>query len=46
MAMDKYTMRLVFGKRKNGKITGQICLCMPDAQQSYVAGYFSATLAK
>jgi len=44
MAMDKYTMRLVFGKRKNGKITGQIYLCMPDTQKSYVAGHFTAAL--
>jgi hypothetical protein len=44
MAMGKYAMRLQFGKRKNGKITGQIYLCMPDAQKSYVAGYFTAAL--
>lgn len=44
MVMGKYTMRLQFGKRKNGKITGKIYLCMPDAQKSYVAGHFTAAL--
>ena len=39
----KATMRLTFGKRKNGQLPGQIYLCIDDGQKTLVAGSFVAT---
>jgi hypothetical protein len=41
-----YTLRLLFGRSKQGKLPGQVYLCMPDAQKSFVAGTFIATFNK
>ena len=38
--VNGYAMRLEFGKAKDGKLPGQIYLCLPDADKSYVAGTF------
>jgi hypothetical protein len=46
MFMDRYTMRLAFGKAQNGKVPGRIYLCTPDAAKSYVAGTFTATVGR
>ena len=42
--LDKITMRLTFGKAVNGKIPGQIYLCAPDKNKSWVAGTFTAVI--
>jgi hypothetical protein len=35
-----YAMKLEFGAAADGKVPGKIYLCVPDAEQSYVAGNF------
>jgi hypothetical protein len=40
----KATMRLTFGKRKDGRLPGQIYLCIDDGQKTYVAGAFDADI--
>ena len=40
----KATMRLTFGKRKDGKLPGQIYFCVDDKQKTWVAGSFEAVL--
>jgi uncharacterized protein (TIGR03067 family) len=42
--LPKATMRLAFGKRKDGKLPGQIYLCVDDKQKTYVVGSFEAVL--
>lgn len=37
-------MKLTFGQRKDGLLPGYILLRMPDAQKSYLEGYFYARL--
>ena len=39
-----YIIRLKFGQAKNGRLPGQIYLCLPDLKQSFVAGTFDAIL--
>ena len=39
-----YTMRMEFGKEKDGDIPGKIYLCFPDDRKSWIAGSFSLTL--
>ena len=39
-----YVIRLKFGQAKNGRLPGQIYLCLPDMKQSFVAGTFEAIL--
>jgi hypothetical protein len=41
MFMEKYAMKLEFGKPEGGKLPGKIHLCLPDKDQSYLAGAFS-----
>jgi len=36
-----YTMRLEFGKEKDGSIPGKLYLCLPDQKKSWIAGSFS-----
>lgn len=42
--LNKIALRLTFGKAVNGKIPGQIYLCAPDKNKSWVAGTFTAVL--
>lgn len=35
-------IKLRFGTMRNGRLPGQIYLCMPDMRQSFVAGTFEA----
>jgi hypothetical protein len=37
-----YVIKLKFGQMKNGRLPGQIYLCLPDMKQSFVAGTFEA----
>lgn len=39
-----YVIRLHFGQVKNGRLPGEIYLCLPDLKQSFVAGTFNAVL--
>ncbi len=41
-----YVMRLEFGTIEDGKLPGKIYICLPDAEQSFVAGTFKAELPK
>jgi hypothetical protein len=45
MFMDKYAMKLEFGKAADDKLPGKIYLCAPDAAKSVVAGTFIAEVA-
>jgi DNA-directed RNA polymerase subunit RPC12/RpoP len=38
-----YLLKLEFGDKDNGNVPGGIYLCLPDAEQSFVAGTFVAT---
>ncbi len=40
--MDKYSMRLEFGKTVKKKIPGKIYLCLPDDAKSFIVGTFEA----
>jgi hypothetical protein len=40
--LDGYAMRLKFGTAQNGKLPGQIYVCLPDPEKSFVAGSFEA----
>jgi tetratricopeptide (TPR) repeat protein len=42
--MKGYTMRLEFGKRENGTLPGKIFLSLPDKDQSFVNGAFTAEI--
>ncbi len=42
--MKDYVMRLEFGAKKEGKLSGKIYLCLPDDQKSIIAGHFSAII--
>src|SRR5207244_2778371 len=42
MYMDRYALKLEFGKADNGKLPGKIYLCVGDAASSYVIGSFVA----
>ena len=42
--MKDYVMRLEFGAKKEGKLSGGIYLCLPDDQKSIIAGHFSAII--
>jgi hypothetical protein len=39
-----YVIRLKFDKARNGRLPGQIYLCLPDMKQSFVAGTFEAII--
>lgn len=39
---DGYALTLEIGKNTGGKVPGKIVLCLPDAEQSYLAGAFEA----
>ena len=41
-----YALKLAFGQAANGRLPGQIYLCLPDEARSAVAGTFDATLRK
>jgi len=41
-----YALRLEFGALAGSKLPGKIYLCLPDDQQSYVAGNFTAEIIK
>lgn len=41
-----YALKLVFGEATNGRMPGSIYLCLPDKQQSFVAGTFDAEIRK
>jgi hypothetical protein len=45
MFMEKYAMKLEFGKEADEKLPGKIYLCMPDEAKSFVAGTFVAEVA-
>jgi hypothetical protein len=45
MFMDKYAMKLEFGKEADDKLPGKIYLCAPDAAKSFLAGTFTAEVA-
>lgn len=36
-----YTMRLEFGKEKDGSVPGKLYLCLPDRKKSWIAGSFA-----
>lgn len=42
--LKDYIMRLVFGKRENGRLPGKISLSLPDKDQSFVNGSFFAEI--
>ena len=39
-----YVIRLQFGQVRNGRLPGDIYLCLPDLKQSFVAGTFDAII--
>lgn len=39
-----YVIRIKFGQVRNGRLPGEIYLCLPDMKQSFVAGTFNAIL--
>lgn len=41
-----YALKLTFGQPANGRLPGQIYLCLPDETKSVLAGAFDATLRK
>lgn len=41
---SNYLLRLEFGRAKEGKMSGEIYLALPDENQSYVAGTFMAEI--
>jgi hypothetical protein len=41
-----YAMKLEFGDLADGQVTGKIFLCVPDTEQSFVAGDFSVGPAR
>ena len=41
-----YALRVAFGEVGNGRIPGQIFICLPDESKSFVAGSFDAELRK
>jgi hypothetical protein len=43
---EGYAMRLAFGQAANGRMPGQIYICLPDDAKSFVAGRFEAELRK
>jgi hypothetical protein len=45
MHMGKYALRLKLGKPKDGKVRGQIYLCLPDEARSFIAGSFALDAA-
>jgi hypothetical protein len=42
--MPLCSMRLIFGRRHNGRLPGKIYLALKDADKSYVAGTFEAVI--
>lgn len=42
--MNKYSMKLKFGKAKGKKIPAQIYICLPDEKKSVVAGTFDVEM--
>lgn len=44
--MDRYVMRLEFGKLAAGKLPGKIYLCLPDKEKSFIAGTFVVRVKK
>lgn len=38
--VDDYAMRLEFGELRDGKLSGRVYLCVPDAKKSYIRGTF------
>ena len=41
-----YALKVVFGVAANGRMPGQIYICLPDAAKSFVAGTFDAEIRK
>ena len=41
-----YALKLAFGQPAEGRMPGKIYLCLPDEEQSVVAGTFDATIRK
>lgn len=39
-----YVIKIRFGTAKNGRLPGQLYLCLPDMKQSFVAGTFEAVI--
>jgi DNA-directed RNA polymerase subunit RPC12/RpoP len=39
-----YALKLTFHKAANGRVAGEIYLCLPDASKSFVAGTFEAEI--
>jgi hypothetical protein len=46
MYMDRYSLRLQFGKVSNGKVPGSVYVVVPDKEGSFVSGTFTAVLRK
>jgi len=38
--VNRYALRLEFGKLSGGKLPGKIYLCVPDKEKSFLAGTF------
>jgi hypothetical protein len=43
---EGYALRIVFGDLTNGRLTGNVYLCVPDAPKSWIAGNFTAEIRK
>jgi DNA-directed RNA polymerase subunit RPC12/RpoP len=43
---DSYALRLEFGELANNRLPGEIYLCTPDAEKSYLLGSFNADARK
>ncbi len=41
-----YSLKLTFGQAANGRMPGQIFICLPDEAKSFVAGTFAAEIRK
>jgi hypothetical protein len=46
MYMDRFSLRLQFGRSTNGKLPGSINVTVPDKEGSFLSGTFTATLRK
>jgi hypothetical protein len=44
--MERYALRLEFGKLSNGKLPGKLYLCVPDTEKSFVAGTFEVQVKR
>jgi hypothetical protein len=41
-----YALTLALGQRKDGKVPGRVCLCLPDEQKTVLAGTFEAAYSR